>query len=90
MFRLTILVIAVIEVVISLVLVPWAISGVLVTALIGIPSTVLAYLCLKERENVKETKPLKKNNKSKNRVNTSQIFLRRRVVDEEQYFIYYV
>ncbi len=55
MFRLAILVIAMVGVFISLILgfltlVPWEVSGVLVTALIGISSLVLTYLSLKQKE----------------------------------------
>lgn len=55
MFRLTILVIALIGVFVSLILgfltlVPWEVSGILVSALIGISSLVLTYLSLKQKE----------------------------------------
>jgi len=63
MFRLAVVGIALIGVLISLVLgglvlIPWEVSGILVTAFIGIPGLVLAYLSLKEKKGTKETKPL--------------------------------
>ena len=55
MFRLAILVIALVGVVVSLILgflklVPWEVVGILVTVLIGISSLVLTYLSHKQKE----------------------------------------
>ncbi len=55
MFRLAILAIALVGVVVSLILgfltlIPWEVSGILVSALIGISSLVLTYLSLRQKQ----------------------------------------
>jgi len=94
MFRLAILGVAVVGVVVSLtlgflMLVPWEVSSILVTVLIGIPSLILAYLSIKERKSAKEVKPLEKALERHEQGQQAQTILEETcVVDAENYVFY--
>ena len=94
MFRLAILGIAVVGVVVSLVLgfsmiIPWSVSNILVTAFIGIPSLVLAYLSLKGKKSAKQTKPLeRKPEKHKTTSQPRTVLEETSIVDGEKYVFY--
>ncbi len=65
MFRLAVTGIAIVGVLVSLVLgifriVPWEVSGILVTAFIGIPGLVLAYLSSREKKTTTKIETLEK------------------------------
>jgi hypothetical protein len=94
MFRLVVVIIAVVGVVISLalgfsMLVPWEVSSILATAFIGIPSLFLAYLSLKEKKNVKETKSAVATPVRLEQAPRIQTILEETLVlDGEEYFVY--
>jgi len=94
MFRLAIIGIAVVGVVVSVtlgfsMLVPWEVSSILVTASMGIPSLVLAYLSLKEKRSLKEVKPSERVSEKYAQIRQPRIILEETcVVDTEEYVSY--
>jgi len=94
MFRLAVVGIALIGVLVSLILgglmlIPWEVSGILVTAFIGIPGLILAYLSLKEKKNSKETKPLEKESGKYEQPRKPRTILEETcAVDGEEYVFY--
>lgn len=68
-------------------LVTWEVSSILVTASIGIPSLVLAYLSLKEK-GAKETKPVEKAEKHEQGRQPRTVIEETCVVDADEYVSY--
>jgi len=92
MFRLAVTGIAIVGVLVSLVLglfmiVPWEVAGILVTAFIGIPSLVLAYLSSREKKTAMKTKTLEKR-PGKQPQHPRTILEETCTVDEEGYVFY--
>jgi hypothetical protein len=92
MFRLAILGIAVVGVVFSvtlgfLTLVNWEVSSILVTASIGIPSLVLAYLSLKEKS-AKQTKSMEKAEKHEQGRQPRTVLEETCIVDAQEHVSY--